>query len=740
MSAAEARAGVDRATLGWPGANQEYLGARLDRLRLLLQRRTIWLRKVWKRDLALEAQNFQGLVITDTEADLLLNTDGAAEARFYEQDDEARNISLMLSEPKLHISEAAQAVFAAQGSPALEILGRLFHLGLFELDVLLLCLAPEIDSSFERLYAYIQDDAMRKYPTANLAVQMLGGLYYGDAMAARERSWVCFAPDAPLRRFRLIQTEAMPGAGWGHEPLRLDRRIGSYLLGVNFLDEQCAAFLRPAEDAAILSQDHEEIVRRLERRLRAWSDREPRPPVVNLVGGDLGSCKAIARQLCVRMEVALYALDPSRLPAPPAERQACYRLLERESTLLPCAYYLEWAEIDPMNRAEAAQTMELVQGVRSFLFLASREPLSAERTIITVRVPKTSPQTQFAVWKARLGEQLSSNDGLDTFLARMVQQFQFSPQQIHRVVRSAGEAAILQNPDAPILTEADLWLAARGHAVRSIEGLAEKVGARRSLQELILPAESLQQIREIASQVEQRNRVYEQWGFSAKLSRGRGIAALFAGPSGTGKTMAAEVLAGHLDLDLYRIDLAGVISKYIGETEKNLKRVFDAAEESGAILFFDEADALFGKRSEVRDSHDRYANIEINYLLQRMEDYRGLAILATNRKSLLDQAFLRRLRFLVDFPFPPAADRVRIWRGAFPPEADIAKLDYEFLGRLEIAGGNISNIALNAAFLAAGEGVAIEMRHVLMAARREYAKIDKLVLEGDFGHYSAAVQ
>jgi SpoVK/Ycf46/Vps4 family AAA+-type ATPase len=229
--------------------------------------------------------------------------------------------------------------------------------------------------------------------------------------------------------------------------------------------------------------------------------------------------------------------------------------------------------------------------------------------------------------------------------------------------------------------------------------------------------------------------VYEQWGFGAKLSRGRGIVALFAGPSGTGKTMAAEVLAHRLDLDLYRIDLAGVISKFIGETEKNLKRVFDAAEQSGAILFFDEADALFGKRSEVRDSHDRYANIEINYLLQRMEDYRGLAILATNRKSLLDQAFLRRLRFLIDFPLPLAADRLRIWRGAFPAQAQLELLDYQLLGRLELSGGSITNIALNAAFLAASEQTTIGMNHVLVAARREYSKIDKLMLESEFGRY-----
>ncbi len=237
-----------------------------------------------------------------------------------------------------------------------------------------------------------------------------------------------------------------------------------------------------------------------------------------------------------------------------------------------------------------------------------------------------------------------------------------------------------------------------------------------------------------------RQKVYEEWGFGKKLSKGKGINALFSGPSGTGKTMAAEVLANHLKLDLYRVDLAGVVSKYIGETEKNLRKVFDAAEESGAILFFDEADALFGKRSEVKDSHDRYANIEVNYLLQRMEDYRGLAILATNKKSALDQAFLRRLRFLVDLPFPDIRNRKMIWQKVFPEEASVDEMEYDLLARMEISGGNIRNIALNAAFLAASESSPIGMSHVVPAARREYSKINKMITESEFGKYYAKVR
>jgi SpoVK/Ycf46/Vps4 family AAA+-type ATPase len=227
--------------------------------------------------------------------------------------------------------------------------------------------------------------------------------------------------------------------------------------------------------------------------------------------------------------------------------------------------------------------------------------------------------------------------------------------------------------------------------------------------------------------------VYETWGFAAKSSRGLGISALFAGASGTGKTMAAEVLANELHLDLYRIDLSSVVSKYIGETEKNLRRVFDAAESGGAILLFDEADALFGKRSEIKDSHDRYANIEVSYLLQRMEAYRGLAILTTNMKESLDTAFLRRIRFVVNFPFPDATQRAEIWRHIYPTTVPTEGIDVNKLAQLNVAGGNIRNIALNAAFLAADERGAqsVRMKHLLRAARSEYAKLDKPLTDGE---------
>jgi SpoVK/Ycf46/Vps4 family AAA+-type ATPase len=274
-----------------------------------------------------------------------------------------------------------------------------------------------------------------------------------------------------------------------------------------------------------------------------------------------------------------------------------------------------------------------------------------------------------------------------------------------------------------------VWAICRQESGRKLQALAERIEPEHGWADIVLPDDVLAHLREIAGQAEQRRTVYDEWGFGDKLARGRGITMLFAGPSGTGKTLAAEVIARALQLDLYRVDLAATVSKYIGETEKNLKRIFDAAEEGGAILFFDEADALFGKRTEVKDSHDRYANIEVNYLLQRMEDYSGLSVLATNRKNALDRSFLRRIRFLVDFPFPDAASRDLIWRMQFPPKAPLGQIDFEALARLEVSGGNIRNIALNAAFLAAGNDGVIGMNHIEAAARREYSKIDQVFRE-----------
>ena len=717
--------------MDWAAANQRYLGAQLERVRLLLKLRAHKLRKQWRRELAQIPSGFHSLVISDAEADALLQCESGNDTSPFDPDEERKALD-RLDEQQQRINEARDLCTGGT-PPAFDILARLFHLGRLEQDILLLCLASELDSRFERLYAYLQDDVARTYPTAALMQGVLASEQSEELGTPELR--VALSAHSPLRRYRLLNTDLGVTANWRHEPLRLDRRAGDYILGINHPDEQMETLARPVTGTFLLDSAGNELVQQLDQRLRAWADPH-RHPVIQVVAAPGNSPRAVARELCSGLGLSLYSLDHLQLTVPPGERQVLYRLLERESMLLSCGYFIDASQLDRSEPLAINALRELLQELRALLIVATREPLSVERPQIVVRLQKTGSEQHLQVWRKELQDTGFSEE----FLGKVVSQFSFDPQQVRSIAATAREAATLRDPQDPTLTSDDLWRAARDHAACSMQSLAQRIEPHRVFEDLILPPEQTQQLRDIALQVEHRNRVYEGWGFGTKMTRGKGISALFSGPSGTGKTMAAEVLAGFLDLDLFRIDLAGVVSKYIGETEKNLRRLFDAAEDSGAILFFDEADALFGKRSEVRDSHDRYANIEINYLLQRMEEYRGLAILATNRKSLLDPAFLRRLRFLVEFPFPAAADRVRIWKSIFPKQAAVDALDYEFLGRLEIAGGNISNIALNAAFRASSEGSSVNMRHLLAAARREYDKIDRLVLESEFGQYYAAVR
>jgi len=701
-----------------------WLSLSLQRLRWLLQRRVCWLRQQWRHD---PLQNFQAMVISEAQADwLLAGEDHEQEARFYHSDPEAARLSEALAVADTKLSLLGEALESAGTPPPLSVLARLFGLTPFEREVLLLCLAPELDAAFERLYAYVQDDVARNYATPQLALALHGGT--GETrLAARES----FAPAAPLRRFRLIRVEAASGAYASMRPLRLGERVVEFLLGVNRLDEQVASLLQPLPPP-LLAPSREPLLAQLESWVQQTA-RAARPLILNLHGQPGAGKLALARALGERLGMGPSKLNLARLLAAP-DRTELISLLEREAVLLPLALCVDTAELEATDKAAHVAVGELLDRFRGLLIVCSREPWPSEQPLLALNVPKSLAADQHDLWRQAL-----NGYEFEGCLESLVQQFDFGPRAMWRTVERAAEQARLREQGTD-LSETDLWQACRVQAAWQLDELAQRILPCHQWEDLILPADQLQQLRELAAQVAHRAQVYETWGFGAKLSRGRGLAVLFAGASGTGKTLAAEVIAHTLQLDLYRIDLAGVVSKYIGETEKNLRRVFDAAEQSGAILFFDEADALFGKRSEVKDSHDRYANIEINYLLQRIEDYRGLAVLATNMKAHLDQAFLRRLRFIIDFPAPDAALRAQIWQGVFPPSAQVEGLDYERLARLELTGGSIKNIAVNSAFLAADADAPIRMEHVMWAARREYIKIEKLMSEAEFGAYYVKAQ
>lgn len=605
-------------------------------------------------------------------------------------------------------SFAAMDAIAAEMTvpPALETLRTTFHLSPFECSVLLLCAAMELDARVARLCATLHGDPQRAYPTFSLALAVLP-----------DPHWNALTPTGPLRHWQLI--EVGTGAALTLSPLRIDERILHYLAGVRHLDARLTALIDPLTPPGDLVPSHQAAAKRI---TTAWHQAPSGMPLptVQLCGHDTTGKRGIAAATCAALSLRLFILPADVMPVSPGDLDTLARLWERETALGGSALLLDCEELDATDSLRVSAVTRLIERLGGPLIIASRSRLrTRQRPAIILDVAYPGMGEQSALWSAALGEIAPRLNGqVDTLVA----QFSLSATEIasaSTVIRGEWNAE-----DGDRIREA-LWEASRVQSRARLDDLAQRIESPATWDDLVLPEAQREILREIAIHVRQRTKVYQHWGFAGKGARGLGISALFAGASGTGKTMAAEVLANELRLDLYRIDLSSVVSKYIGETEKNLRRLFDAAEAGGAILLFDEADALFGKRSEVKDSHDRYANIEVSYLLQRMESYRGLAILTTNLKSALDTAFLRRIRFVVQFPFPDAVQRAEIWRRVFPPATPTEGLNVEALARLSVAGGNIRNIALNAAFLAADADEPVRPSHLLNAARAEYAKLEK---------------
>jgi ATPase family associated with various cellular activities (AAA) len=598
------------------------------------------------------------------------------------------------------------------GSSALDMLCASFRLSPFEREALLLCAAVELDAAFAPLCAEAQRDPRKTYPTFSLALAALHGPH-----------WSAITPVGPLRRWKLI--ELLDPNALTASPLRIDESILHYLTGIAYTDERLSGWMERVERAAFdLSPSHRNTAAAL---ARAWSNAhlDPPLPVAQLCGSDPAARRAVAAAACEALGLKLYVAQASLLPAGVSELETAMRLWEREAVLMSGALLVE---CDPAGGLDPAQPAlnRIIEHMPGAVIVSSRERRGVlHRSAISLEVPRLTASERREAWTRCLGRDGAAMNGSIEALSA---QFSMSVPAI----RSASVRARAANPDAqgPEMA-AHLWDACRDLARPRLDDLAQRIEANAGWDDLVLPGRPHRTLQEIAMHARHQAKVYETWGFASKGTRGLGISALFSGSSGTGKTMAAEVLAKELNLDLYKIDLSAVVSKYIGETEKNLRRIFDAAEAGGAILLFDEADALFGKRTEVKDSHDRYANIEVSYLLQRMEAYRGLAILTTNMKSALDHAFLRRLRFTVDFPFPGNVERAAIWRRIFPAETPVDGLDFTKLAQLNVAGGHIRNIALSAAFLAADSGEPVRMHHLLKAARAEAAKLENTLSEAE---------
>jgi ATPase family associated with various cellular activities (AAA) len=611
-------------------------------------------------------------------------------------------------------AEIAKPTFGAMSSPpALISLCHNFQLTTFERDLLLLCAGVELSASLAQLCNSAQGGSVN-YPTFSLALAALPNAH-----------WSALTPASPLRYWRLI--EVANGESLTQSRLRIDERVLHYLNGISYLDDRLRGLVEPIQMRVTLPTSHQQLAEQIATLGRQSPSGQP-SPIVQLTGDGEEDKEAIAATASSLLGLQLYRLPGGNLPGTVAEREALARLWEREAILSQSALLVD---CEGVERDRMRTLVETISTIDSLVVIASPEPISLRhRSTMRIDVPRPSTEEQRQLWHQGLGELVVPLDGQ---IDRVVAHFNLGSPLIQGVCDRVQ--LWQQSSGANVSTDLRefLWESCRAQARTRLDDLAQRIEPMAGWQDLILPEAQKSVLREVAAQIKQRSMVYDTWEFARKGANGLGIAALFAGASGTGKTLAAEVLARELQLDLYRIDLSQVVSKYIGETEKNLRRVFTAAEAGGAILLFDEADALFGKRSEVKDSHDRYANIEVSYLLQRMEAYRGLAILTTNLRGSIDSAFLRRIRFAIQFPFPDLAQRLEIWQRMFPPKLPTAELDWSKLARLNITGGNIRNIVLNAAFLAADVGEPVQMKHLLRATQSEYTKLEKTLTDVEVG-------
>lgn len=642
------------------------------------------------------------------------------------------------------VSQRIDASLAAGVYLRLVALAQCFHLTFFDLDVILLCLAPELDRRYERLYAYLHDDVARRQPTVDLALHLLCP-DLESKLAVRER----FAQSAPLLYHHLVQLSDDPAQRSStllSKIIQLDARIAHYLLENDEPDTRLRPFVR-LETAPIRLADLRFPVA-FQQQLHGLVTQAQLDgaDLVFYLQGPYGVGKQSVAAACAHsLGAPLLLVDGKQLAARPVEEYTTLvQLLDREARLQGALLY--WEGFDALLHDEKtthlACLLSLLETHPGPSFLtgeATWEPADALRQVQFVRLsfPLPGYAERLDLWRTALAANPALSLAANIDVAALANKFRLSGGQIYDAAATARHLAYARSPDAPQLTQADLHAACRLQSNRKLAELAQPITPHYTWADLVLPADQMAQLQEIYQQVQYRAQVYDAWGFDQKLALGKGLNMLFAGPPGTGKTMAADVLAHTLGLDLYKLDLSSIVSKYIGETEKNLARIFAEARSSNALLFFDEADALFGKRTAVKDAHDRYANVEISYLLQKMEEYEGVVILATNLRKNMDEAFVRRLHFTVEFPLPDVVDRRRIWQQIWPAATprDPA-LDLDFLAQhIEVAGGNIRNIALAGAFLAAADGGVVTMQHLLLATQREYQKMGKVLTGREFAAY-----
>jgi AAA+ superfamily predicted ATPase len=616
------------------------------------------------------------------------------------------------SSEQSHRSEENKS--ADQSNFPLEILVNRLHLSGFERSILLLCAGMELDTQVAEMISQLQNGQSKVFPSFSIALNVFS-----------DGHWSAIAPTGPLRYWKLIENvESHSGQPITMSGLKIDENILFYLTGVYYSDERLGSVLHPTPMECDLVPSHLRIANRIADELNKMHD--DLSPVIELHGDAKSDKTSIAAYCCGVEGLTLHILPVLSVPHSTNAINDWVRLWNRQAALLDCGLLLDCSKMDTADKMKIGEVTHFIEMIQGRIFIETDQwSPELRRPKKVLDIGKPSYDEQLMLWKKVLD---TSDRHTEKSLEDLVSQFNLSVSAIRDMSTEMNSISVEHHSNgsgglAPL--EKKIWKQCCVYTRPKADELIQRIEPLACWEDIVLPEEQKATLMEMARQVKQRAKVYGRWGFASSSARGLGISALFTGESGTGKTMAAEVLANELKLDLYKVDLSQVVNKYIGETEKNLKRVFDEAEEGGAILLFDEADALFGKRSEVKDSHDRYGNIEVSYLLQRMESYRGLAILTTNMKSAMDKAFYRRIRFIVQFPFPDSTLRATIWKKVFPEGTPVKDLDFTKLSRLNIPGGNIRNIAMNAAFIAAHDGTAVSMSHLSRAARSEYNKLEK---------------